>query len=324
MPIGQQPTQPTSNAVQVENTQSLKVYYKIDIEKGWTRDYALVCLGHDKTKGSKIGSAQFTLLYNNNDSTNTHWKTADLSMRFNAAKKYRCDMSDGYQTPYLVKVTDVIDGEETAVWYGYISTVEQDFVRERASLTALTYEGLLDQQQISGGWFVNIKNLTDYYYRFVPVYNPDGIGNKSTITLSPSPAKYPVLGVDDTLLKKTKEDANKWTAGDMINQVWGRCAGQLFKSGTQGNPYGWAKDLYRDGLSLDNTKVAEILSSSYAMDNYSLQGKTIWEALVELVESVDGLTISQEIDYPNVLEGSTNKTDFKNGKPYLVIVNLKG
>lgn len=324
MPPGQQPTPPASNAVQAENTQGLKVYWKTDIEKDWKLDYSLVCLGHDKTKGSKIGSAQFTLLYNNNDDTNTHWKTADLSMRFNAAKKYRCDMSAGYQTPYLIKVTNVVNGEETAVWYGYISTVDQDFKRERASLTALTYEGLLDQQQIGGGWFVNIKELTDYYYRYVPVYNPGGVGNKSAVERLPKTPNYPVMGVDDTLLKSAKEDANKWTAGDMINQVWGRCAGQLFKSGTQGNPYSWAKELYRDGLSLDNTKVEEILSKSYAMNNYSLQGKSIWEALVEIVESVDGLTISQEIEYPNVLEGTTNKTDYKNGKPYLVIVNLKG
>jgi len=318
MPVGQQPTPPETSAVQVENTQGLKVYYKIDITKGWTRDYALVCLGHDKTKGSKIGSAQFTLLYKNNDSSNTHWSTADLSMRFNAALKYRCDMSGGYMTPYLVKVTDIIEGEETAVWYGYISTVDQDLKKERASLTALTYEGLLDQQQISGGWFVNINELTDYYYDNVPVYNPDGIGNKSAIERLPATPNYPVMGVDDTLLKNTKEDANKWTAGDMINQVWGRCAGQLFKTGhpsVANNPYKWAKTLYRTGISLDNTQVETILSASYAVDGYSLQGKTLWEALVELVESVDGLTISQEID---------TTTDKKDGKPYLVIVNLKG
>lgn len=303
--------QPKGSAIPIEHsTTDLKVYFKLKPSDDWEIDKSLICLVHSKTKGSKIGSAQFVTLMFDNDSTSSDWQEANAAMRYNAAIKYNVDMSLGYKTPYLVKVTDVYDGAETPVWYGYIATVDQEFIGERVGVSGLTYAGLMDRQQILGGWYLNYNNVVDYFLDHIPVYNPKGIGNKSTQSIVTSP--YVLYGVDRTLEKDTKSTANLWTAEDMLNQVIGRCENNLFADGGNTfNPYRWAEDLYAGSgtILFYNAAVTTILNASSPVSDYTLQGKTLWQALVEIVESIDGLTISEEMD--------------SNYESYITIVNLK-
>lgn len=329
MPVGQQPTPPASGAVFVENTQSLKVYYKLSPTASWEIDRSLICIGHSKTKGSKIGSAQFTVLMDTNDETDTSWIRTNLVMRHSAARQYNVDMSDGYKTPYLVMVTDVYGGVEKSVWQGYISSVDQDFVRERCSVTGLSFTGMLDQQQIFGGWYITTKlevgfyRQTNYFYDYAPVYNPKGVGNKSVYYRLPE-GSYRAHAIDSRLTKTVLFATSLWTVKDMLFQVFARCTDPVF-DGTDGggltdiNWWIWAKDVYRVLKPFDISKVdgdGGPLDDSSTLNDYSLQGKSIWEAIVELVESVDGLTVTEEID--------TTSADPKEHRPYISIVNLKG
>lgn len=311
MPEAQQPV--PSNFVKEISTTDLKVYFKLEPSDDWEIDKSLVCLGHSKTKGSKIGSAQFAVLTFNNDFITADWQDANAAMRYNAAVKYNCDLSKKYTTPYLVKVTDVYSGKETAVWYGYISNVDQDFKGEGVMVNGLTYAGLMDQQQILGGWYLNNGGtVVDYYRDHKPVYNPKGIGNRSDKVLATTSSIVDIYGIDKTLQKDTKTTANLWTAKHMLDQVIGRGVSTLFNdAGNNYNPWIWFKSLYDAPIPIEYSKaVGEILASSPPVSDYMLHGKSLWQALVEIVESIDGLTISEEI-YP------------KSGDVYLVIVNLK-
>ena len=292
MPTGQGPTQSPVNIV--NSTLGLKVYFKLNPTDEWEEDKALICLSHSKTKGAKIGTATFTILTPNNDQTDVNWQEANASMRYNAAVKYRVDISAGYLTPYLVKVTDIFDGVEKQVWMGYISSVEQDHVAERVTLMAQTYAGLLDQQQIIGGWYLNIDDDVDYFIDYVPVYNPNGIGNRSTQTIYSG--NYNIYGIDKTKEKDTESKSNMWTAKDMLYQVIGRLENGLYNdTGNLFNPWKWAADLYDTnfGILTITPSIEQKLDNTSAVGGYTLQGKTIWQALVEIVESVEGLTISE-------------------------------
>jgi len=342
MPVGQQPTPPEETAVQVHNTERLKIYYKLKPLDSWIEERSLVCVGHGKTKGSKIGSAQFVVLNDSNDTIDTQWSNTELAMRFNAAVRYNIDMSTGYKTPYIVKVTDVFNGIECAVWQGYLSTASQDFVTERATVTGLSFAGLLDQQQILGGWYLTNKVTTptpfvnvDYYYDHIPVYNPRGIGNKSQYFRLPEGA-YKANGVDKTKLKSTVAGGNLWTIKDLLNQIFARCTADLFDPATEANSdvftpnyWIWAKDIYRKILPFDMSEATGEggpLENSSTLNDYSLQGKTIWEAIVELVESVDGLTVSEEMEAVSLPpeDGGEPLITAGNQRPYIKIVNLRG
>jgi len=338
MPVGQQPTEINTGYAEVENTTSLKVYYKLKPNDSWIVDRSLVCVGHSKTKGSKIGSAQFVVLNYNNDEVDTEWSRTELAMRYNAAVRYNIDMSTGYKTPYIVKVVDNFDGREGAVWQGYLSTASQDFIAERATVTGLTFAGLLDQQQIIGGWYIStvedggFYNMVDYYYDYVPVYNPKGIGNKSPYVLQPQ-VIYPAWGIDNTLVKSTLTDDNLWTVRDLLNQIFARCTGPLFSVATEAdadvytpNFWIWAKDLLREEYPFDVSAVESVLENSPTLNGYTLQGKTLWEAIVELIESVDGLTVSEEMEGLSIPaeDGGEPEVTSSNQRPYFKFINLKG
>lgn len=295
MPSADQPVV-SSDVLTVSSTTNLKVYFKLSPTDHWTLDKSLICLGHSKTKGAKIGHATFSVLMYNNEFDSSDWIETNQAMRFNAGAKYQVDMSNGYKTPYLLKVTDIYDGAETPVWYGYVSSVDQDHKAEDCIVYGLTYAGLLDQQQIIGGWYLNINDEVDYYLDHVPVYNPNGIGNKSAETMARG--VYLTHGLDKTLEKDTKSADNLWKTEDMINQIDARLGAYLFNvESNHVNPWIWAKDLYTGHTTpiYYSSDVAAIIDSSSPISDYTLQGKTLWAALVELVESIDSLTISEEI-----------------------------
>jgi len=326
MPVGEQPAIISSTAFQYQNTEGLKVYYKLNPSQSWTVDKSLICTGHGKTKGSKIGSAQFAVLTPNNDEADTDWVSTNLAMRTSAAQKYKVDMSDGYKSPYMVMVTDIISGVEKGVWQGYISTVNQNFVEERCTVSGLNFTGLMDQQQIFGGWYVTTEpsgglyTNVNYFYDYVPVYNPGGIGNKSSSVKAPD-GKYTVEGIDGTLGKSTVFSSGLWTVKDLLFQIFSRCIDPIFDGTQGGGTYDfqwwlWVKDIYATAQPFDVSKVIDLLNKSSTLNDYSLQGKTIWEAIVELTESVDGLTVTEEMD--------TDSESIQDHRPYVSFVNLKG
>ena len=62
-------------------------------------------------------------------------------------------------------------------------------------------------------------------------------------------------------------------------------------------PYSFIRDLYDTNLVDIDDDAAEALSSSFVVDNYSYVGKSVWDVLVELVESVEGLMIAESLPY---------------------------
>ena len=328
MPDGQEPTSSASVAAVVHNTTGVKVYSRLAPTDEWKIDNGLICLSHSVTKGSKIGMAQFSVLMPNNDTASDEWQEVDDIMRCYAANTYNLDMRYGYQIPYLVMVTDIFKGVEKPVWYGYISTVDQDQIAERVSVTGLAMSGLLDQQEIIGGWYLNRLNTVDYYIDYIPVYNPNGVGNRSSQVL-PSSKYYDIYGVDQTLLKNEYSGAPvdpsiaMWRAKDMLYQVVGRLENSLYSSGNNFNPYRWAEDVYGDGYSVIemDDEVEKILEETSQVDSYTLQGKKIWQALVEIVESVDGLVITEAISNNSSSPGSPALSEYY---PTIKIVNLRG
>ena len=318
MPEGQEPV---STATVVNNKGDLKVYSRVSLNSDWEKDTSLVCTGFSSTNNLDIGTASFYVLEDGNSASDYIEYPIDRSIRqYNAASIYRCDLSDGYLSPYYVKVTSIVNGQESAIFYGYISSVTADLTSERTTALALSYAGLLDQVEIYGGWYQDRLDIATYCYDYTPVYNPKGIGNKGTTTytptrqtssyISPGPNIYEINCIDETLRTKTNASANKFTIEDMINTVWARCTGNI--NGTQNTPWSCFQYLYNGPLSL--LSLAD-LSNAPDVSDYTLQGKTVWAALVELVESVEGLSITERINY--------NDPDPLNGHPYIAIVDLK-
>lgn len=312
MPDGEQPVV-DSNVVVIENTTNLKVYYRVKIADGWVIDKGLICIGMTSTQGLSLGSASFVVLPSNNEFSSSEYQEIDSAMRYSAATKYRVDMSQGWQSPYYVKVTDQVDGRETAIFYGYIDSVEADLTKEIVSVSALTYANLLDSVDLYGGWFNDTDSNNVFYPEVVPIFNPNGVGNRYLTSIDVG--GYQVFPIDNELLLETAEDSNLWSVRQVIDQIWARGLGSLGVD-TPYNSWRFIGKLYDRTKSLDGSEDAlGKLELGYELNNYEFQGKTFWGALVDLVESVQGLTITESID---------TSTDPKNGKSYLSIVDLKG
>ena len=338
MPTGQAPTATPVNIVTVDT--SLKVYSRLIETNDWTIDTSLVCTGHSPTHGAQIGSATFHILPTSNDPLTPNY-TADIQAKlYNAAVKYKCDNSEGYEVPYYVKVTADIAQVETAIFYGYISSATWDSTANRCVCDALSYAGLLDSTGMFGGWFVNTDDTITWHGEYSPVFNPDGVGNKGGSVVSGS--EWSLDAIDNSLIINTENDDNRFTVEDVIKHIWGRVTTSMtsFKTyrgefggseviTTYTNPWYYISRIYNRtlggtqyaGLSgVGDLSTAETPSTpavpSTPLDNYTYTGKTFWTAMLELVESVEGFTLTELID--------TSFNDRKNAPPYIAIVNLKG
>jgi hypothetical protein len=302
MPAG---TEPIISSQVIEN-KTVKTYYRLTASAAWQIDDSLICTGiNGTTNGVSIGQASFFVLESSNGDGVGYQEQLNARV-YNASIKYRTNFNSGYQGPYYVKVTTATNGEEEQpIFYGYIHSVQSDFTGQRATCTALSYAGLLDQQQMYGGWYEQRDGGgLKYYPDYKPVYNPNGIGNRGTSTFTPTGSTHQTYGIDNSKLENINGDVNKFTVLDMINTVWTRTSGSI--PGIT-NPHKVFTNLYNKtiggniaGLAFTEEALAKILpggsDTTFAPDNYTLQGKSIWEALVELVESIDGLGISEDID----------------------------
>ena len=298
MPAGDQPEYTASVITNETNT---KVYYRTSTTGDWVEDKSLVFLGRTGvTNGYSFGGARFYVLEGDNDTTRTERADEVSARQWNASVKYRCNFSEGYISPYYVKVAI----GDAVLFYGFINSVDMNLTAERATCNALSYSALLDQQQIYGGWRTEANTDTAVYYNnHVLTYNPNGMGNKGSATYTASGSSYTVTATDETLLTQTATDANKFTVRDMIYTVWARINGPLDNTfSIQANPWQCFRNLYdrKDEGNYANlvfsTSAGDKLKTSYAVSNYKLQGKTLWGALAELVESVGGLALTEEID----------------------------
>lgn len=328
MPTAQAPTSSPANIITVDT--SLKVYYRILETSDWRIDTSLVCTGHSPTNGAQIGSASFDILPTSND-TNTPNYDDDINAKlYNAAVKYKCDQSGGYETPYYVKVTASISEVETAIFYGYINTATWNATANRCVVNALSYAGLLDTTGMFGGWFVNTDDTITWHGEYSPVFNPKGVGNKGGSVVSGS--EWSLNAIDNSLVINTENDSNRYTVEDVVRHIWGRVTTSMtsFKTyrgefggseviTTYTNPWYYISRIYN--RTLGGTQYAGLvglddLSSSSPVDNYIYTGKTFWGSMLELVESVEGFTLTELID--------TSFADKKNAPPYIAVVNLKG
>ena len=320
MPAGDQPEYTASVITNETNT---KVYYRTSTTGDWTVDHSLVFLGRTGvTNGYSFGGARFFVLEDSNDTTEVGHAEEVSARRWNASVRYRCNFKDGYVSPYYIKVTNKFEGQERVIFYGFINSVDMDLTAERATCNALSYSALLDQQQIYGGWRADASlGFASYYFNHVITYNPNGLGNKadSSSEYEISGSNYTITPTDDTLLTETETDANKFTVLDMITTVWARVNGDLDPLvASADNPWKCFRNLYsrKEGANYANLLIEKSalakLTASYAVNNYTLQGKTIWGALSELVESVGGLALTEDIDFNDA-----------NQSPYVKIIDLK-
>ncbi len=302
MPAGSQPITPTST--QIFNDTSLKVFYRTSLAGAWQLDTSLIFTGSTKTNGAKMGDATFFVLESGNQASDYPEYNADVAARvYNAAQKYNLDQTGGYLNPYYIKVTKIEEGETINIFLGYIDTVFWNSSARRTSATALNYANLLDSVRIYGGWFVDTAESIVFKYDDISVFNPDGIGNKSTQTVTNG--EFVIEGIDKTLSSQNESNSNKYSVLDIIHQILGR--GYSVDS----TPWDFISSLYDGGvvLAVDSPQTGINLENSFAPNGYILQDKKMWEALTELVESVKGLAITEEID--------------EDGSAYLLIVNQK-
>lgn len=318
MPDAELPSLPSATAPVIPVTSGLKVYTAESITAisgdNWILEKTLICIGISPTNGNQIGSAQFSLL----PSTNTDGADRDTQLattKGTAQDTYKVNFGDEYKNPFYVKITDVIQAEEVPVFYGYISSVTNNIVGARCSCAALSYAGLLDQVGLLGSWWKTPLG-TDWYFEAEPVFNPNGAGNKGSGTISSGDISGFVI--DETQLILNNTISNKFSAYDVLNLVALHCLhsdATLTSGETAVHPWSFAGLIYRDGFIEYGAGAKELLQASFIVDSYSFTGKSIWGALVEIVQSVDNLIISERFKYLS----DDGNGDLKNNRPIIYI-----
>ena len=302
MPSGSQPITPAST--QIFNDTSLKVFYRTSLSGAWKLDTSLIFTGSTKTNGIKTGQASFFVLESGNQASDYPAYNDDVAARvFNAAQKYNVDLEQGYLNPYYVKVTKVNQGETDTIFLGYINTVDWDGLARRTRAVAGSYANLLDGVDLYGSFVIDTADAFSFHFDDISIFNPKGVGNKST--LSVTNGGFQAFGIDKTLDAQNESDSNKHSVLNIINNVLAR------GYSASGSPWDFVAGLY-DGavkLAVDTDATGDKLVASFAPNGYRFQDKTMWATLTELVESVEGLALTEEID--------------PTGRAYLLIVNLK-
>ena len=299
MPEAVEPSGPEST--EIDNTVNLKVYKALSIadinNDDWELDNLLICTGLSQSKNSQVGSASFSLLPFDNDTTREGYEEELQATKGAAQDTLKVNLTN-YQDPYYVKVTDVIDGVIAPVFYGYINSVTNDIANARCSASALSYAGLLDQVDLCGAWWKSLAGAAEWFFEIEPIFNPRGLGNRSGTTVSGGGVTGPII--EEVNILNGELNTQRFTALDMINLVLlhaTRSDAKLNDGIFTPNPWSFAASIYKTGIIEIEPAAQAALNDSFAVDNYTYYGKTMWAALVELVESVDNLMITERISY---------------------------
>lgn len=321
MPIGQEPTEEETVIIDSQDSDAIyssvdrKVYHSTSVANivtdDWIEDENLIPNTITKTNGTKIGTCTFDLLRDpiegdgliDSDGDATRGEAVDI---LGAGTE-----TTTYINPYYVKVTDkkIIDGSlvEYPVFFGYIEEVSYDVTEGTSTAIALSYAGLLDSVDLYGGYWNTTSMGTGsgtpkFLESVMPVFNPNGKGNMSTTLFQEGDAVFKTI--DESLVLKNynanENEIYKWNALDIIKMIRAfTVTGTTCKFHTK-PLYGFVGSIYGNrnqaGFIKYASGVVEKLEASAKVSDYTYFGKSMWEALVELVTSVDTLGITEIID----------------------------
>lgn len=298
MPEGQQPV---STVVRIENKSNLKVYFALNCAaigtNDWELEETLVCTGFTQTNGATLGQAFFVTLPSSQDRDSTAYQESEAIMRYDAPQFYNADLSSVYNNPFYVKVTDSLSGVEIPIFYGYIDSATVDVTGARSGLTAVSFAGLLSQVDLLGGFFdYNDSSGVEWFFKVAPIFNPKGLGNKSINTVSSGGRT--ANSIDESRIINGGED--KFTVLDVIEHVLQIALNDdavLTDGAGSVKPYSFIRKLYEPGIVEISEEVQAVLDASYVVTDYSYVGKSFWDVLVELVESVENLIITEKLPF---------------------------
>lgn len=304
---------PVDNFGDYTNTTDLKVYFKLNVQGDWEEDTSLVFLGYSPANGTSLGSGSFMPLMQDNDTTRPDYANELRTVKMDAQDLYFTNNQGGSSGPYFLKVTDKINGFEFPVFYGYMNANPNNLLQGRTAGTALSFSGLLSTVDLLGGWSYTTSITNSWKANVDTIFNPGGNGNKGSQTVT-------VGNITATAINKTKEietetSDNMYTVLDVINMLLLHLVSNdavLLDTVGSVQPWIFAKTLYHDDLIEITPEAQALLDETPAVDSYSYDGKSVWGALSELVDSVGNLVLTEKIDYE---EGV-------NAKPILYITKV--
>lgn len=298
MPAGVIP-QPTNT--QIYPTNNLKVYQKLTVASDtWTINKGLLCTRITNTNGNNIGSATLIPLPADNSNTDDHSDQID-DFKGDAIDTYKVNLTTQYDSPVLIKITDKVGGVEAPVFYGYMNSGTRDVPNSVvSSLTASSYAGMLNSTPLLGGW-VNYDDTNFKWFQSGDiVFNPRGNGNRSALTVSQDTIDAPAIDYSKVIEGDTQD--NKFSASDvfyhaLLHGVMTDATIDIPDQNiTTAQPWLYIKNLYDYGILEFGEGAETLLNSSFTIkDSYTYVGKPLWSVLVEIVEGVDNLSISEKI-----------------------------
>ena len=297
MPDGSQPITAVTN--QYINT-APKVYFAESVGQisadQWVESELLIAQSRVFTNGTKLGTASFAILPNGNPVDKPDYDDQDNILKLAAPDFFKVNLSGVYNTPIYVKITETLNGVEFPVWYGFLDSSTVNIMEGRCTIGGIAYAGLLSMVDCIGGFFNSEPSTAQWFQQVEPIFNPKGLGNKGSVDISSGGRTAKAL--DYT--KVIDGGDSRYTVLDVIEHVLqlilnddATLKDELFTK----RPYSFIRDLYDTNLVDIDDDAAEALSSSFVVDNYSYVGKSVWDVLVELVESVEGLMIAESLPY---------------------------
>lgn len=292
---------PQASNTQIFPTDNLKVYQKLTVASDtWILNKGLLCTRVSNTNGNDIGTATLVPLPANNANTDDHDSQID-DFRGDAIDTYKVNLTTRNEFPVLIKVTDKIGGVEAPIFYGFMESGTRDIPNSVVtSLTALSYAGMLNRTPLFGAWMHSDATTYQWFQNADVVFNPNGNGNKSTMTKTVDGIVAPVI--DNSKILEGENQDNKFSAADvfyhaLLHGVSPDARFNLISENIDdAQIWLYVKGLYDLGLVEFGEGAETILNNSFTIaDSYTYMGKSIWAVLVEIVEGVANLSISEKI-----------------------------